>query len=49
MWAAGLAAAGLAQAVEGPVHTWGRSMHATCSHLDWPEGPTTGGGMKASR
>ena len=49
MWAAGPAVAGLAEAVEGPVHTWGRNMHATCSHLDWRGGPTTGGRLKTSR
>ena len=48
MWAASLAVVGLEQAVEGPVHTWGRSMHATCSHLDWPGGPATDGELKTS-
>ena len=49
MWAAGPAAVGLAQVVEGPVHTWGRSTHATRSHLDWWLGePITGGELKMS-
>ena len=41
MWAAGPAVVGLAQVVEGPVHAWGRSMHATHLHARKPGGPAT--------
>ena len=44
MWAAGQAVVGLAQAVEGPVHTWGRSMRATYLHARKTGGPATAGG-----
>ena len=35
--AAGAAVVGLPQAMESPMHPWGRSMRATCSYLRGPE------------